>query len=51
MAVFETRRILLTEDNELNEFAIELLQEEGFFVELATDGQECFDMLDQAEEG
>ena len=45
-------RILLAEDNELNaEIAIELLHEEGFFVELATDGQECFDMLDQAEEG
>ena len=46
------KRILLAEDNELNaEIAIELLHEEGFFVELATDGQECFDMLDQAEEG
>lgn len=45
------KRILLAEDNELNaEIAIELLHEEGFFVELATDGQECFDMLDQAEE-
>ena len=45
-------RVLLAEDNELNaEIAIELLQEEGFFVELATDGQECFDMLDQAEGG
>ena len=43
---------MLAEDNELNaEIAIELLHEEGFFVELATDGQECFDMLDQAEEG
>ena len=52
MAVFRGKRILLAEDNELNaEIAIELLQEEGFFVELATDGQECFDMLDQAEEG
>ena len=35
MAVFRGKRILLAEDNELNaEIAIELLQEEGFFVEL-----------------
>ena len=52
MANIRGKRILLAEDNELNaEIAIELLQEEGFFVELATDGQECFDMLDQAEGG
>ena len=44
MADIRGKRILLAEDNELNaEIAIELLQEEGFFVELATDGQECFD--------
>ena len=50
--VLKGMRFLCAEDNELNaEIAIELLQEEGFFVELATDGQECFDMLDQAEEG
>ena len=52
MANIRGKRILLAEDNELNaEIAIELLQEEGLLVELATDGQECFDMLDQAEEG
>ena len=40
------KRILLAEDNELNaEIAIELLHEEGFFVELATDGQECYDLI------
>ena len=50
--VLKGMRFLCAEDNELNaEIAIELLHEEGFFVELATDGQECFDMLDQAEEG
>ena len=52
MADIRGKRILLAEDNELNaEIAIELLQEEGLLVELATDGQECYDMLDHAEEG
>ena len=52
MSDIRGKRILLAEDNELNaEIAIELLQEEGLLVELATDGQECYDMLDHAEEG
>ena len=46
------KRILLAEDNELNaEIAIELLKEEGILTDWAKDGQECCDMLGQAEDG
>jgi signal transduction histidine kinase/ActR/RegA family two-component response regulator len=49
--VFKGKRILLAEDNELNaEIAIELLTEEGFEVDRASDGQICVDMLDKAED-
>ena len=48
----EGKRILLAEDNELNaEIAIELLKEEGILTDWAKDGQECCDMLGQAEDG
>ena len=46
------RRALLVEDNELNaEIAIEILQEAGFMIELAEDGQICVDMLNRAPAG
>ena len=46
------RRILLTEDNDLNaEIAAELLQEEGCTVDRAKDGVECVDMLEKAANG
>ena len=49
---FKGKRILLAEDNELNaEIAIELLKEEGILTDRAKDGQECCDMLGQAEDG
>jgi len=44
--------IRVLEDNELNaEIAIELLKEEGILTDWAKDGQECCDMLGQAEDG
>ncbi len=43
---FTGRRILLTEDNELNrEIAAEILREAGFTVECAENGREACDML------
>ena len=40
------RRILLVEDNEMNqEIAIAILEEAGFFVELACDGKESVDKV------
>lgn len=46
------KRILLAEDNELNcELAVELLEDEGFVVETAENGQVCVDMLTQADAG
>ena len=46
------KRILLAEDNELNaEIAMELLKEEGFLIDWVKDGQECFDKLEEADEG
>lgn len=43
---FKDKRILLTEDNELNaEIAMTLLEEAGFTVEHAENGQVCVDML------
>ena len=45
-------RILLTEDNELNqEIAVALLEEAGFFVEVARNGQIAVDMLKASEPG
>ncbi len=49
---FEGNRILLAEDNELNrEIASELLQEAGFQVDCAENGQQACDMLCQAKAG
>lgn len=49
---FKGKRILLTEDNELNsEIATAILQGMGFVVELAEDGQKCVDMLVKAPAG
>lgn len=46
------RRILLTEDNDLNaEIATELLTEEGLRVERASDGVECIEMLERSTDG
>ena len=46
------KRILLAEDNELNaEIAIELLKEEGFLIDWVKDGQECFDKLEESDDG
>ncbi len=43
---FKGKRILLTEDNELNrEIATEILEEAGFDVECAQNGQEACDMI------
>ncbi|MCM1023409.1 MAG: response regulator [Prevotella sp.] len=47
-----TERILLAEDNELNqEIAIEILKEEGFSVEVADNGQIAVDMLKNSKPG
>lgn len=49
---FKGKRILMTEDNELNaEIAITILEEAGFEVDLATDGIICVDMLEKADAG
>ncbi|MDO4483691.1 MAG: ATP-binding protein [Clostridia bacterium] len=51
-ALFEGKRILLAEDNDLNaEIATEILQETGFAVERAEDGNICCEMLQQAAPG
>lgn len=43
---FSGKRILMAEDNDLNaEIAMTLLEDSGFAVERAKDGQECVDML------
>ncbi len=50
--VAKTGRILLVEDNELNqEIAIAILSEAGFQVELAQNGQEAVDMVAQSQPG
>ncbi len=47
-----TGRILLAEDNELNqEIAVEILQDAGFTTEVAGNGQIAVDMLKQSEPG
>lgn len=44
------KRILLAEDNDLNaEIAIELLSEEGLFIERADDGVSCIEMIEKAD--
>ena len=48
--LFKGKRILLTEDNDLNaEIAMEILKEGGFQIERASDGVECVSMLCKAE--
>ncbi len=48
----DNRRILLAEDNELNaEIAATILENCGASVELAKDGVECFEMLENHEDG
>ncbi|MBO5154932.1 MAG: response regulator [Eubacterium sp.] len=50
--VFEGKRILLVEDNELNtEIAIEILSEYGFVVSSAENGQEAVEKVSAAEPG
>ncbi len=50
--LFAGRRILLAEDNELNrEIAAEILEEAGFLVECAENGQQACDMVRQAVPG
>ena len=47
----EGKHILLAEDNDLNaEIAMELLKEFGFVVDRATDGVDCVEKLQKAEE-
>lgn len=49
---FRAGRILLAEDNELNqEIAEAILEEAGFTLEVAKDGQEAVDMLKDSEPG
>lgn len=49
---FKNKRILLTEDNELNaEIAMTLLEEAGFSVEHAENGQICVDMMKEKPAG
>ena len=49
---FEGKKILLVEDNELNqEIAVEILQETGFVVDVADDGAVVVDCMKEAEVG
>ncbi len=51
LADFRGKRILVTEDNELNaEIALEILKELGFETERAECGEVCIDMLQRAPE-
>ncbi len=46
------KRILLAEDNDLNaEIACEILKSEGYLVEHASHGQQCVEMIQEAEDG
>ena len=46
------KRILLAEDNDLNaEIACKILKSEGYLVEHASHGQQCVEMLQEAEDG
>jgi len=48
-SLFEGKRILLAEDNDLNaEIATEILTESGLLVERASDGKHCLEMLEHA---
>ena len=48
---YQGKRILLAEDNDLNaEIAITILEENGFLVERAEDGQICIEMLRKHQE-
>ena len=48
---FSGKRVLVVDDNELNrEIAMEILQEAGFTVEVAVDGAEAVQMVEQSEE-
>ena len=48
----EGKRILLTEDNDLNaEIATELLQEEGLILERAVNGVDCVEKLEKSQPG
>ena len=50
MEVFEGKRILLAEDNDINaEITIKILEKIGFLVERAEDGVICVDMLEKGE--
>lgn len=49
---FEGKKILLVEDNEFNrEIAIEMLNEYGFVVDTAENGQEALDIISASESG
>ena len=49
---FEGKKILLVEDNELNqEIAVEILREAGFVVEVADDGETAVERMEQAAPG
>lgn len=51
-ACFEGKKILLVEDNELNqEIAVEILREAGFFIDVAEDGVVAVDKVEKAEAG
>ena len=51
-SAFHTERLLLVEDNELNqEIAAEILQETGFSVEVAENGQIAVEMLEKSTPG
>lgn len=51
-AGFKGKRILLTEDNDLNaEIATEVLKEVGFIIERAEDGKRAVEMMGQAQAG
>lgn len=49
---FKNKRLLLAEDNELNaEIAMMLLEDNGFAVDVAKDGEVCVQMMKDAPEG
>ncbi len=51
-STFHAERLLLVEDNELNqEIATEILQEAGFAVEVAGNGQTAVEMLEKSTPG
>ena len=52
MSSFEGKKILLVEDNELNqEIAVEILKEAGFIMEVADDGMVAVEKMKSAEPG